>query len=255
MKVFAKLFLGLSLIISVSCSKNQTKPATEFSREYQVGAYLWVQTSGEFKALCYQAYNLAKLRLDRDLEDKHNRKRAVVFDIDETVLDNSFGGAYELKNKLDWDRDSFNSWVELKKAEAIPGAREFIVYAISKRVEVIYISNRSNAQKESTIINFNRLGIPIKKENLYFMDNEWSKEKRRELVLSKYDVVLYFGDSLADFDKAWDNKKSKERNALVDNYRNDFGQKFIILPNPLYGEWENSLPKFKNRTELLKSIP
>ena len=164
------------------------------------------------------------------LEDKHNRKRAVVFDIDETVLDNSFGGAYELKNKLDWDHDSFNSWVELKKAEAIPGAREFIVYAISKRVEVIYISNRSNAQKESTIINFNRLGIPIKKENLYFMDNEWSKEKRRRarsyrsMTLSCIlEIILLILIRLGI------TKKAKSADALVDNYRKEFGQKVYYI--------------------------
>ena len=78
------------LSASLSCSSLKTTKNTDAdSREYQIGAYLWFQNSGEYQALCYQAYNLARLRLDRELEDKHNRKRAVVFDIDETVFDNS----------------------------------------------------------------------------------------------------------------------------------------------------------------------
>jgi len=35
--------------------------------------------------------------------------------------------------------------------------------------------------------------------------------------------------------------------------REDFGDKFIILPNPLYVDWENSLSKIKSKEELLKT--
>lgn len=223
-----------------------------FDREYQIGAYLWFQTSGEYRALCYQAYNLAKLKLDRDLENKHNRKRAVVLDLDETVLDNSVAGANEIKNKQGWNQERLNLWVKNKSATAIPGAREFLHYAVSRRVEVIYISNRLQSQKNDTYENLKRLDIPVKMENIYLLDS-WSKEKRRQEVLKKYDVVLYFGDNLVDFHKNWDHKTSEERRAAVDAHRNDFGEKFIVLPNPLYGDWENSLPKTKNRTDLLKT--
>jgi 5'-nucleotidase (lipoprotein e(P4) family) len=66
-------------------------------------------------------------------------------------------------------------------------------------------------------------------------------------------VVLFFGDNLADFHQDWDNKTSAERRALVDSHKEDFGEKFIMLPNPLYGDWENSLPRNKKRTDLLKT--
>lgn len=254
MKSINAFMLSAVLVLSFSCSGNSVKSSEPYSREYQVGAYLWFQTSGEFRALCYQAYNLARLRLDRDLEDKHNKKRALVFDIDETVMDNSFGGAQEIKNHLNWDKESFSLWVKQKRAEAIPGAKEFIEYAVSRQVEVIYISNRLTTQKDDTLENLKRLGIPAKKENLYFLSNDWSKEARRQEVLKKYDVVLFFGDNLGDFHKDWDQKSSEERRALVDSHRQDFGEKFIVLPNPLYGDWENSLPKNKKRSDLLKTV-
>lgn len=254
MSVSKTLLISALLFLSASCAgPKATYPSN--TREYQLSSYLWYQTSGEFKALSYQAYNLARLKLAADLENKYNAKRAVVFDIDETVLDNSFSGAYEVKYNIAWDQERFNQWVAQKRAEAIPGAIDFINYAVKNRVEVIFISNRTEAQKEDTLENFKRLGIPAKKENLYFLGKEWSKEKRRQAVLSKYHVVLYFGDNLGDFHKDWDDKTAEERRALVDQHREDFGEKFIILPNPLYGDWEKSLPKNSKRTDLLKTIP
>lgn len=252
MQTFSKLVTVFAVIILTSCSH---KPVDHYDREYQIGSYLWFQTSGEYRALCYQAYNLGKIKLERDLENKHNRKRAVVLDIDETVLDNSVSGALEINKRETWHQDSFDKWVARKAAQAVPGAKEFLQFAVSRQVEVIYVSNRSIAQKMDTFQNLERLGIPVKMENLYFSEGGWSKEKRRQEVQKKYQVVLYFGDNLGDFHSDWDDKKSAARSALVDAHREDFGEKFIILPNPLYGDWEKSLPSSKNRSDLLKTIP
>lgn len=253
MKSLKMKFVSLVVVLlSVSCAHI---PKDDFDREYQVGAYLWFQTSGEYRALSYQAYNLGKMKLDRDLENKHNRKRAIVLDLDETVLDNSFGGADEIQRRENWTKDSFNKWVSKKSATALPGAVEFLKYAHSRQVEIFYISNRLLSQKDDTYDNLVSLGIPVKKENLLLLSEKWGKEQRRQVVLAKYDVVLFFGDNLGDFHKDWDDKSSDERRALVDAHRDDFGEKFIIIPNPLYGDWEKSLPKNKKRTELLKTHP
>src|SRR4029078_10317591 len=72
----------------------QALPAHTF--DYEIGAVLYQQKEAEYRALAYQAYNLARLRLDQDLDKKSlkglpkaERKmpRAIVVDIDETVLD------------------------------------------------------------------------------------------------------------------------------------------------------------------------
>src|SRR2546427_9999300 len=78
--------LALSLTI---CSG--TALAQKADNEYQVGAILWTQSSGEKAALAYQAFSLARLRLDQDFRANRRNKmrRAVVVDVDETVLDNS----------------------------------------------------------------------------------------------------------------------------------------------------------------------
>ena len=37
--------------------------------------------------------------------------------------------------------------------------------------------------------------------------------------------------------------KNAKRNRIVDTHKKSFGTKFILLPNPMYGDWENNLAK------------
>jgi 5'-nucleotidase (lipoprotein e(P4) family) len=244
-----KIFIIIIALTFISCANQSVEKNSP--REYQLGAYLWQQRSGEYKALTYQAYNLATTIIKRDLEDKHNRRRAVVFDIDETVLDNSFGGAYEVKNDIPWNQNLFNDWVKKIAADGVPGAVEFINFLVENRVEPIFISNRSVDQVDMTLENFKKLGIKARKDNMVFMSNDWSKEKRRLEIQKKFDIVLYVGDNLTDFHAMFDGQDSDTRVKLVEKNRQEFGTKFIILPNPLYGDWEKSLPKVKEKRDLL----
>ena len=69
-----------------------------------------------------------------------------------------------------------------------------------------------------------------------------SKEPRRLSVATKYRIVLLMGDNLNDFDQLFEKSKTVEsRIASVDQNRNQFGTKFIMLPNPMYGDWENAI--------------
>jgi 5'-nucleotidase (lipoprotein e(P4) family) len=222
-------------------------------REYQVGAYLWQQTSGEYRALTYQAYNVAKTKVEQELLEKHNKKRAVIFDIDETVLDNSVGGARDIVRAGPWRESDFADWVKLKQAVAVPGALDFTKFLAEKRIEIFYVSNRQMNMLEDTYENLTKLGFPVKKENILMMkENTPSKEERRQDIQKKYKIVLLVGDNLTDFNIGFDKQTVEGRNALVDQMKNDFGEKYIILPNPLYGDWERALPKKKLRLENLR---
>src|SRR5437879_10454433 len=93
--------------------------------EYQAGATLWMQKAGEYRALAYQAFNLARWRLDADLDKRNAMKlpraeqkkpRAVMVDIDETILDNSPAQAYNIKNRKGFDLKDWYAWGEMRKA-------------------------------------------------------------------------------------------------------------------------------------------
>jgi len=248
------VIVSLMALIS-GCSTGQTTQTKSNPREYQIGAYLWQQTSGEYRALTYQAYNLARSLMERELENKHNKKRAVIFDIDETVLDNSFGGASDIVEQRPWSDNNFAEWTKLKKAVAIPGAVDFIKFLVENKVEVFYVSNRKVPWFNDTYENLIAQGFPVKKENLMLMSDTTNKEARRQEVQKRYEVVLYVGDNLTDFPGGFEKTSVEVRNALTDKLKADFGSKFIVLPNPLYGDWERALPTDKSRIELLKVTP
>src|SRR5437762_13424034 len=77
---------GAILTMAINAAA-QTPNQKQADKEYEVGAVLWQQSSGEHRALAYQAFALARTVLDRDLRINRRGKlrRAVVVDVDETI--------------------------------------------------------------------------------------------------------------------------------------------------------------------------
>ncbi|HEX8069251.1 MAG TPA: 5'-nucleotidase, lipoprotein e(P4) family [Pyrinomonadaceae bacterium] len=234
--------------------------------EYQVGSILWTQQAGEWRALAYQAFALARLRLDEDLRKNKKKKpqRAVVVDVDETVLDNSPQQAYLVKQRKAFNQPDWAAWVARAEAAALPGAVEFLRYAASKGVRVFYVTNRSEAERAGTAENLNRLGFPTAdKETLLLRADASSKEARRQAVAAQYRIVLLLGDNLNDFAEVFEKKTVSERLAAVEQNRDQFGARFIVLPNAMYGDWENAIyqglapgeTRTQRRHDTLKAAP
>lgn len=87
----------------------------------------WVQQSGEYRALTYQAFNLAKLTF-HTAKSKNISRPAIIVDIDETVLDNSAYQAGLLDSNKGYETTTWNQWIKAEKAKAVPGAVEFANY-------------------------------------------------------------------------------------------------------------------------------
>jgi 5'-nucleotidase (lipoprotein e(P4) family) len=216
--------------------------------EYSTGAVLWQQHSAEYEALCFQAYNIGERRIDEILAENKNPEKplAVVMDIDETVLDNSAYNATLIANKNSFSKKTWMEWTAIQSADLVPGAKEFIQYARSKGVEVIFISNRMEEELNDTYQNLLDRGVDtIAKENYFLKSTTSSKDERRQVVSDKYEVVLLFGDNLGDFNGVFDKATVIERKKNVANFRPLFGDKLIVLPNPMYGEWEGALYNYE----------
>ncbi len=210
-------------------------------REYSVQAVLWQQNAAEYRALTYQAFNLAKLRLDIILKNnkKPTKPLAIITDIDETILDNSPYSGKQIQLDEAFSKSRWLKWGKEKKAKAIPGALNFFNYAKSKGVEVFYISNRLSIQKKETIENLVLLGFPFADEaHVLLKEHSSGKEPRRSIVKKSHEILLLLGDNLSDFSAVFDNKSTTERNQRADSLKVVFGKKFIVLPNPMYGDWE-----------------
>ena len=205
-------------------------------------ATLWIQNAAEVKALDYQAYNIATKRLSLLTRRKVAGKRlAVILDIDETVLDNSPYQARNIIEQRSYTSENWGEWIQKRMAQSLPGVSDFIRFAHDKGVEVFLVSNRKIKHLEDTYQNLVDRGIQVKRENIFLRTTSNSKLSRRKTIEKKFNVVMLFGDTLADFHEDFEEASKKERDMLVEKYRDEFGKKYFILPNPMYGEWINSL--------------
>ncbi|PLX23450.1 MAG: 5'-nucleotidase, lipoprotein e(P4) family [Salinivirgaceae bacterium] len=241
------ILILLSLSIVISCQQHITKKQEKTnSSEYLLLSTAWFQLSAEQKALFYQAYNIAKLRIDEIASDKAYNNPAVVLDIDETVLDNSPYQAWCVENDSTFSKKTWDIWVKKAEAELLSGALDFTNYAKSKGVEVIYISNRSVSQLNATIQNMKNKNLPnAEKDFVLLKDSTSDKTFRRDLINEKYEIALLIGDNLGDFDHVFDHRNEKAAHKAVEDYKTEFGKKFIVLPNPMYGKWERPYQKME----------
>ncbi len=240
------------LFLLFSCSVIKTKQNNKenigiyhsniSTQEHSVKAVLWQQTAAEYKALSYQAFNLAKLQLDKIIEDEKDSKKtlAIITDIDETVLDNSPFFAKMIELNKNFNKQKWIEWGKRINAKPVPGALEFFKYVASKDVAIFYISNRYDVQLNETIENLKASGFPeADKQHVLLKTNSSEKQPRRDMVLKNHNVVMLLGDNLSDFLSVFRSNSISKRGELVDYLRADFGKKFIVLPNPMYGDWEN----------------
>ena len=240
------LALALTLLLYSlnAIAQSPTEPA---QNTYIEGAVLWQQLSGERRALSYQAFALARMMLDRDLRmNRRLRKpRAVIVDLDETILDNSLNEGMQVRNHVNFNQKDWTAWVNRADATAVPGSVEFLNYAAARDVTVFYITNRNNIQKQGTAANLKKLGFPNINDQTLLVQTDpknSSKEPRRQSVGAKYRIVLLMGDDLNDFSDVFENSKTVDsRVAAADRYKDQFGKRFIMLPNPMYGNWESAI--------------
>lgn len=250
--------------VTISTAQQGTQPAqTVANNEYQLGATLYMQKAGEYRALAYQAFNMARWALDADLDKRNFRKlskaeqkkpRAIMVDIDETMLDNSPAQALAIRDRTPFNLKDWYAWGEMRKAKAIPGAVDFAKYAKSLGTRVFFVSNRDEVQKRATIDNLRSVGFPdVSDENVLLKTDESSKEARRQIILQKYRIVMFIGDNLDDHSNVFEKKSVEDRFVEVDRAKDLFGKRYIMLPNAMYGTWENAIYDFGRLNEEQKT--
>ena len=258
------LALFVSAFVGTSASAQQPAPAVQTNLDYQASGVLYTQKAAEYRALAYQAFNIARERLDADFDKKNLKKlpkatrkmpRAIVVDIDETVLDNSPSNANQIATSRSFNTKDWYAWGEMRKAKAVPGSVEFLNYAVSKGVKIFYISNRDEVQRQATIDNLKSVGFnDVASERVMLRVNgESPKGPRRDVVAAAYRIVLLMGDNLDDFTSAFERKSIAERFAEADRMRDRWGKTFIVLPNAMYGTWENAIYEYQRLTEAQKA--
>lgn len=241
------VYVILYLYATAICAQNiQEDSKSPCQANLKVLPVLWHQHAAEYQALCYQAFNIASWRIDKMKLKPKRHRYAIITDIDETILDNSYYEAQRLKECKDFDAASWKKWTDKAAATAVPGAVEFLQRVKQKGISIFYLSNRGVGEVSSTMQNLQKLNLPdANTEHMIFMDGDASKEERRRKIMADYEVIMLLGDNLNDFTALFEKKSTAERNEEVTKARAEWGSKFIVLPNATYGEWENALYNYE----------
>ena len=198
----------------------------------------WQKNAAEYHALCIQAYNVAKMKVDQALAATSEKPLAIIADIDETVLSNQPYNEMLIAKNISFTQENWAEWVNKKSAVPIPGALEFYNYADSVGIEIIYLSNRRVENYAPTKANLISAGFPFDDNTIMLLRDKDDNKKARRKQLALYNVVLLIGDNLSDFDESFYKQPNDIRINRLKDTSALFGEKFILIPNLIYGSWE-----------------
>lgn len=201
----------------------------------------WFRNAVEYRALAQQVYRAATAHVEREAAALPRGSWAVILDADETALDNS---EYQRRLALRGARfedSTWYAWAREQAAPAVPGAAEFTQRVHQLGGRVAFVTNRDDAICAPTEANLRSAGIAVDLV-LCRTPGQSDKNPRYRAIaagttpagLPPLRVVAWIGDNIRDFPNL---DQDAPGDALA-----PFGQRYFMLPNPMYGSWE-SLPR------------
>lgn len=219
---------------------SQTAPAAPSPAARQLPNEIrWFRNSAEYRALTREVYAMAGDRLPQLSRGLAASSWAVILDADETVLDNS---EYQRRRAVldsGFTDPTWTAWVNERAAVAIPGAVEFTKRVHSLGGRVVIVTNRALDVCDATRANLASVGVDADMV-LCQPQGESNKNPRFQRVqngtaqsgVPALTVVAWLGDNIQDF-PGMTQAARNDPSALA-----DFGKRFFVLPNPMYGSWQ-----------------
>lgn len=241
---------------------------TQFVYRNNLDAEIWLQTSAEVNALCHQAFNLAYARVQVESARSTSERVCVVSDLDETMLDNSAFNEYlAVSGDLFKETENWNAYCAEGVSLANPGA---VVFAQRIRklkeqrggLQLIFVTSRRENLRAVTVANLVKVGILLENEtepylstapesSLLFMSKMASfnnKYEQYDYLRNQrgFEILVTLGDNGSDFalelgKGSGDIPSHEQRVGYVEQQREAFGEKWIVFPNPVYGQYLTSL--------------
>jgi 5'-nucleotidase (lipoprotein e(P4) family) len=245
------------------CKTARENPTPRLDPHEDLDSILWQQTAAEYRANTTTVYRAAAAALSGLAAANHSGKEpVVVFDLDETVLDNSRFQGRLLAEQRKYDSDLWDCWVGQKQALLVPGTELLFRALVEQRVRARFITNRKCLprdgedcpQERETLENLNALlkdtgYVATPEESLLSAEKDpstgalWDDEKkaRREFVSKTHAIVMLVGDDLADFLEGVRKATIAARAAALEKVDDRWGKSWFLLPNPSYGSWVNAV--------------
>jgi len=245
----------LSLILAGSASTSaclaQTDDELELPGEGLSNSLLWAvawkQSAAEFFALCHQAYNLARLRVDQALQNRASGDKplAVIADMDDTIMHaGSYWGYLINQNKEFFDDEIWDDWLPDNEITAVPGSKAFFDYCADAGVEVFYVTSRDQGERtyEYAMRQLQYLELPYADDDhLHVFRDTSDKSPAREEIAASFTIAVTLGDNLNDYQRDYYVKDVDERKRLMERDSDRWGREFIVLPNPTDGHWVRAI--------------
>ncbi len=242
--VRARIAIAAAAIIASACARStavaQTKPPQPAARTMP-NDLRWFRTSAEYRALARQAYQVAGDRLSELSRGLAAGSWAVILDVDESILDNSEYERRLFATNRSYTDSSWATWVNERAAPAIPGSVEFTrrIHELGGRVAIV--TNRADMFCAATRANLESVGVHPD-VMLCQPPGESDKNPRFDKIaqgtaaagVPPLTVVAWVGDNIMDFPHL---TQSARNDPLA---LSDFGKRYFILPNPIYGSWQNN---------------
>ena len=156
-----------------------------------------------------------------------------------------------------WDR-----WIPTNLISLVPGALEFLTYCKEQGVEVFYVTSRDQGAEtyNYALRQLQYLALPFAdSEHLTVFKDSSDKTPARESVKRSHELILLLGDNLNDFKRDYYVANIEQRFELMERDRQEFGDRFIVLPNLTDGHWVRAIfgesepaPTIENRSILWK---
>lgn len=229
-------FLLVLVLLLPACRTTAPTPPVSTSLP---GALHWFRTSAEYPAATRQTYRLAAERLEEIAADLQPGTWAVSLDADETILDNSQYQKELAEKGARFEPATWNAWVRREAAPAIPGAAGFLAAVRKLGGKIAIVTNRGEEVCGATRSNLRKVGL------IYdvVLCGSGEKEPRWEMVtagtaspdLPPLPLVLWVGDNIQDFPALDQTLRTRPDGAFA-----DFGARYFVIPNPMYGSWERN---------------
>lgn len=204
----------------------------------------WFRTSAEYRALTMSTYRAATEAVTAAAKGKARDSWAVVLDADETVLDNSAFQRDLAKDTAPFTEELWATFVHQRSSVPIPGAKDFLDRVKELGGRIAIVTNRFNVLCDDTRENFRMEKLPF--DVILCRVGGSDKDPRFESAATGLgfgdnkarEVVAFVGDNIQDFPTL----KQSLRDA-PDSAFDAFGKKYFILPNPMYGSWQQNKPR------------
>ena len=229
------------LLLAPGCAPRSVAPPQPPAASTVPKAVTWTRESAERRAVFLQTYTLATRAVEEAVAARQLKPGTwgISTDADETAIDNSL---YALESATGAGKpypEGWRAWVARQEAPALPGAIAFLSRVRELGGVVAIVTNRTERECPDTEANLRKFAIPY---DLVLCKGQVSDKNPRFQALAAgtakpglgpLEMVAFLGDNIFDFPDLSQAVRDRDETAFA-----EFGKRFFVFPNPLYGSWE-----------------